>query len=133
MQSCRYPQSSNPGPVVAARSPGNYLLVPIRDTIRLVDLDDVVYFESSDKYTNAHTASDTYVLNAALVQLESRLTPGQFLRIHRRHIVNVRFIKELQKWGHRRLRLVMRVPTERELMVSRRSVGEVIGRLEQSA
>jgi DNA-binding LytR/AlgR family response regulator len=128
MESCTRAQSPGLGPAATTRS-GKYLLVPVGDTIRLVALDDIVYFESRDKYTHAHTQAEVYLLNQALTELESRVDPGQFLRVHRRHLVNVRFIKELQKWGHRRLRLVMRVPTAGELMVSRRLVGAVINRL----
>ena len=130
MQRYRSSTSTSATVATAFRPFANHLLVPLRNTIKLVDLDDVVYFESQDKYSHVHTQSDDYLLRSTLGDLETRFAPGRFLRIHRRHLVNVRFIKELQRWGQRRLKLVMTVPVERELVVSRRSAGDVMSNLE---
>ena len=64
-----------------------------------------------------------------LGDLEARLPSGDFVRIHRRHIVNIRYIKELRKWGNRQYKIELTTPLPVELYVSRRCVEDVLQRL----
>lgn len=49
---------------------------------------DILYFEALQNYVRMHTASETYVFDSTLKELEQRL-PGCFFKTHRSHIVNI--------------------------------------------
>jgi two-component system LytT family response regulator len=64
----------------------------------LVRLADVQWVESSGNYVVLHAGRDAHEVRETLTSLESRLDPRQFVRIHRRMIVAVDAMKELQPW-----------------------------------
>jgi two-component system LytT family response regulator len=64
----------------------------------LLPLATVQWIESAGNYVVLHAGKDRHELRETLVSLESRLDPGQFVRIHRRTIVALEAIKELQPW-----------------------------------
>jgi two-component system LytT family response regulator len=68
---------------------------------RLVPLDvhNIDWIESADNYARLHTMDGTHVVRETLASLEDRLNSQQFVRIHRRAIVNVSAVTEI----HRRL------------------------------
>lgn len=57
-----------------------------------VDLEQIVLFESEGNYTRVYFDSNRPLLLRSLSQLEERLDPQHFMRINRRHIVNLRFV-----------------------------------------
>ena len=64
----------------------------------VVMLHDVQWIASDGNYVVLHAGRDTYQVRETLTSLESRLDPRRFLRIHRRTIVDMRAMKELQPW-----------------------------------
>lgn len=88
------------------------------DTVHMVHVQDVVYFKSSNKYTSAYTADEEYVIRIPLVELEARLDPSEFWRIHRGTIVNAGNIKSARKTDDGRYVLKLK-DRENELDVSR--------------
>ena len=64
----------------------------------LLPLNTVQWIESAGNYVVLHAGRDRHELRETLVSLESRLDPEQFVRIHRRTIVALDSIKELQPW-----------------------------------
>jgi two-component system LytT family response regulator len=83
----------------------------------LVKLADVRWIESKGNYVVLHTERAEHVLRETLASLESRLDPKLFVRIHRRTIVAIDAIKEVQPWfgGDQ----VMILHDARQLRVSR--------------
>ncbi len=69
----------------------------VRGTKRivLVNATDVQWIEASGDHVLLHTATDSHLINESMSDLEQRLDPQHFLRIHRSTIVNVHRIKEL--------------------------------------
>ena len=59
-----------------------------------------MYISAEEKYVKLHTVEDTYLIRETMARMEARLDPGVFMRIHRSHIVNIEFIKEIQPWSH---------------------------------
>jgi DNA-binding LytR/AlgR family response regulator len=57
-----------------------------------------LYFYSSDKYTFLVTAEKEHIIDRTLADLEERLDPKRFVRIHRSTIVNVGQVKEIVSW-----------------------------------
>lgn len=79
---------------------------------------EVEYFSACDDYVVAKNKAGERVLNTTLAALEDELDPDQFVRVHRSHIVNMRYVHRMQKLGDRKLRLRMRCGSE---IVSSRS------------
>ena len=59
-------------------------------------LNDILWIDAAGDYMCVHTPSDTHVLRATMRELESRLDPRRFQRIHRSTIVNVARVRELR-------------------------------------
>lgn len=102
------------------------LLLTVRDTLRPLCFDQIVLLEASDKTTLVHTIDQTYESQSSLSELQAKLPRADFIRIHRRHIVNRRFIGALRRWGNRQLRVELTVPYADELLVSRRCYDDVL-------
>jgi two-component system LytT family response regulator len=65
------------------------------DRLWFIDLDRVAYFYAEDKLTYAVSEGKAYCVDYAISQLERKLDPRRFLRIHRGTVVNVAWIKEV--------------------------------------
>ncbi len=63
-----------------------------------VRLADVQWIESSGNYVILHAGKDRHEVRETLQALEARLDPRRFTRIHRRIIVALDSIRELQPW-----------------------------------
>lgn len=95
--------------------------------IVLVDADHIVHLQSEGHYTQVATAEGRRFCNLAISDLEGRLDPEQFMRVHRSHIVNLTQVVQLQRQGGRLL-LKLRGVAE-PVPVSRSSSAEVLKRL----
>ena len=72
------------------------LLVKTHSRVFFVPVDDIDYIEAEDYYSALHIGTKTHLLREPIKELESRLDPSLFVRVHRSTIVNVRRIKELR-------------------------------------
>lgn len=61
----------------------------------LVNAADVDWIEAADNYVRLHTGSVRHVLRMTMKQLEDRLDPQDFVRIHRSAIVNLSRVSHL--------------------------------------
>ena len=52
-------------------------------------MSDISWFEAVGDYIAAHTGAAQHLLHVSLSQLEARLDPNKFVRIHRTHLVNL--------------------------------------------
>lgn len=64
---------------------------------KLVAVKDVRFFKAEAKYTIAHDATNEYVINTTLRDLEKQLDDQEFWRVHRNCIVNVNFIESVRR------------------------------------
>jgi two-component system LytT family response regulator len=78
------------------------------DGIVPIPLDTVSHFEAADDYVSVHSRGETHLLHVTLGELETRLDPERFLRIHRSHIVNVDQIATIREHDDRRLVVILR-------------------------
>lgn len=62
----------------------------------VIRADEVDWIESDGNYVWLHVGPVSHLLRATLASCAERLNPRQFARIHRRYIVNVARVKELQ-------------------------------------
>lgn len=96
----------------------------------LVKTGEILYFQSSNKYTEVKTASRAFLLDNSLADLEQKLNPKDFLRIHRGTLVNVSWIAEIKSWYEGRKKVVLKDAASTELEVSRGYAENLKGLLE---
>jgi DNA-binding LytR/AlgR family response regulator len=87
-------------------------------TVRLIPIDEIVYFEAADKYVRVLTADQEHLIRTPLRQLLPQLDPQQFWQVHRAIVVRVSAIKSVHRDEGGRLHLELRERDE-HLAVSR--------------
>jgi two-component system, LytTR family, response regulator len=116
--------------VLARKQPDYLVRVPSRTGSRVdvIDVAEVTHFYAKDKLVFAATAAKHYALDLAIADLEAKLDPRQWLRIHRATLVNVRAVKEVHtSFGGS---VVLRLKDGRtDLTVPRDRVADVKARL----
>jgi two-component system LytT family response regulator len=68
------------------------------DRVQFIDLRLVTHFVAQDKLTYAVTAEKSYVVDSTIADLEQRLDPRRFIRIHRSMVVNLDYVQEIHPW-----------------------------------
>ncbi len=66
------------------------------DRVTLIDVSQVSHFYAKDKLTFAATAVKDHAIDMSIAALEEKLSPRQWVRIHRSTILNVDAVKELR-------------------------------------
>jgi DNA-binding LytR/AlgR family response regulator len=95
-----------------------YVRVGRGNSVHMVPLDQIHYFQAADKYVTVATADGEGLIRESLRELQARLDPERFLQIHRSTLVNLDFIERADRdeLGHTRLKLR---GVQQTLMVSR--------------
>lgn len=99
------------------------------DRLELVDLSRVTHFYASDKLTYAATVERQYVVDPTIAELESKLNPARFVRIHRATILNLDHLRELHTWFGGKMVARLKDAKKTELAVSRDRVRALKDRL----
>ena len=91
----------------------------------LIPYTQIVYVEAYEDYSFVHTAQDRFLTSYRLKNLEARLRPHRFCRVHRKYLVNLDMVTEIASMpgGNFMLRTAGRKKIE--LPVSRRRIGEL--------
>jgi two-component system LytT family response regulator len=63
----------------------------------LVDVDAVDWVEASGDYARIHAGAQTYLVSQRMHVLEQALEAGEFIRVHRSLIVNLKRVRELHR------------------------------------
>jgi DNA-binding LytR/AlgR family response regulator len=61
----------------------------VGQNVRLITVDEIVYFQADNKYTRVVTADGEALIRKSLKELAEELDPNQFWQIHRSTMVNV--------------------------------------------
>jgi DNA-binding LytR/AlgR family response regulator len=69
-----------------------WLQASLGDSLRLINVDDVLYFQADTKYTRVVTRDSEALVRKALRELAAELDPRHFWQIHRGTIVNIRAV-----------------------------------------
>lgn len=85
---------------------------------RLIAIDEVIYFQSNDKYTSVFVADGEHLIRTPMRQLRDQLDPQQFWQIHRSVIVAARHVAGTRTDFRGRL-LVKLKGRDEQLVVSR--------------
>ena len=84
----------------AAPAPGimERFAVRAEGSLQIVKTADVDYWETAGNYLCAHIGSRKHLVRMSAKQLEGRIDPRQFVRIHRRFIVKIERGVEVEPW-----------------------------------
>ncbi len=106
--------------VAARQTRRDRLAIKVGERFLLVQADEIVYASLADE--NLTVATSQYVGHSnyrTLDELQARLDPGVFWRVHRSHLVNINKIKEIVPWFSRNYILRMKDEKGTEIPVSR--------------
>jgi DNA-binding LytR/AlgR family response regulator len=99
-----------------------------QNRVLLVDVPSVSYIRSEGHYTWVHTAQGSQFCNLAIGDIESRLDPQLFLRVHRSYIINLSHVDEIVRDdGRMTLRMMGNTPVD--IPVSRGSAPKLMEKL----
>ena len=86
------------GKSAAARPPLDRIAVKVDGVLRIVRTADVDWLETDGNYMRLHVGGASHLIRMTAAAIEPQLDPRAFIRIHRRYIVNVDRIVEVQPW-----------------------------------
>ena len=94
--------------------------VKVGDRFLLVQAEEIIYASLTDDSINIVTNQLAGTSNfRTLDELQARLDPGVFWRVHRSHLVNINKVKEIVPWFSRNYILRMKDAKATEIPVSR--------------
>jgi two-component system, LytTR family, response regulator LytT len=106
--------------VAERKSHRERLALKVGERFLLVQAEDIVYASLADDVITVvagrHIGASNY---RTLDELQERLDPAIFWRVHRSHLVNINKIKEIVPWFHRNYILRMKDEKATEIPVSR--------------
>ncbi len=98
----------------------NQVAVKMADRIALVQAEDIIYASLAEDSISIVTGQVSGTSNyRTLDELQARLDPEVFWRVHRSHLVNINKIKEIVPWFSRNYILRMKDAKATEIPVSR--------------
>ena len=95
--------------------------------IVFVDVEDILAIQSDGHYTRVVTAKGNQFCNLSIGDIETRLDPEQFMRVHRGHVVNLQAVRQLLREDGR-VAVQLKGVIE-PIPVSRSSAAELLERL----
>ena len=88
----------------------------------LVPIGQIRYIEAKDDYSCIYTDTDRFLSTTSLAQLENKLSPHGFFRVHRGYIVNLEFVEDVEVVSSGILQLGLNGIPDKKISVSRRRV-----------
>jgi DNA-binding LytR/AlgR family response regulator len=95
-----------------------WLQASLGSTIKLINVDDVLYFQSDTKYTRVVTVEGEVLVKKTLRELAAELDARHFWQVHRGTIVNIRAIESVTSDDTGRREIALKARPEK-LEVSR--------------
>ena len=65
--------------------------------VLLVDLETICCIKADGRYSTLYTQREDYFCNLSISELDKRLDERMFFRVHRSHLVNLRYAKAFEK------------------------------------
>jgi two-component system LytT family response regulator len=75
------------------------VLVQSQNKLITLAVEDIQWIEAYGDYSKLHVNQETFLSNFGISDLEAKLKPDQFVRVHRSSIINLDKVKELNKYG----------------------------------
>lgn len=96
------------------------LLIKSAGRVFFLKTDEIDYVRAEDYYVKLHVGRKGHLLRETMNDMEAKLDPAKFLRIHRSTIVNIERIRELQPHFNGEYIVVLNDGSEHKLSRSRR-------------
>lgn len=108
------------------------LLVSVGTRSVVVPVSTVSWIRADDYYASVFAGGTAYVIRESLAELERRLDPREFMRVHRSAIVRLTMVRSLERPANGRYHLVLRDGTRVPVSRSRytavaRTLGDLRG------
>jgi len=100
-----------------------HLFVQKSEKLFNLDVKDIMHLEASGDYTVLTTNADQYLSSSGIGKLEGKLNPEEFIRIHRSTIINLNYLKEIEK--HFNGGLIVKMQNGKSFPVSRTYAKEI--------
>jgi len=107
----------------------SHLASRVGERVHLIPVEEVTHVFARDRATYAATAAAEHMLDAPIIELERKLDPARFFRIHRGALVNVTYVGELHADFGGRLLVRLKNQPRTELVVARDRVRPLKERL----
>jgi two-component system LytT family response regulator len=101
-----------------------YLDVKERGTDRRIRIEDILWINAYGNYVELHLSDQRHLLRVTLQQLEEKLNPYQFIRIHRSIVVNKNYVTKVKYLSNNQYQFTMRTGMK---LKSSRSYKKAIG------
>jgi len=102
----------------------------IGERVVFVEVARITHFYAKDKLTFAATASKDYAVDATISELEEKLDPAVFIRIHRATLLNLNYVEEVSSWFGGGMIVRLKDGKRTELQIARDRVKHLKERLE---
>jgi two-component system LytT family response regulator len=96
------------------------LMVKSASRVFFLKVDEIDWIEAADYYVNLHVGRKSHLLRETMSDMEAKLDPEKFLRIHRSAIVNLDRVKEMHAHFNGEYLVILHDGTELKLSRSRR-------------
>lgn len=93
------------------------LMIKAGGRVFFLKVAEIDWIEAQGNYVCLHVRRDSYLLREMIGNLETRLDPARFPRIHRSQIVNLDRVRELRPWSHGEYHVILHDGTQ--LILSR--------------
>lgn len=103
-------------------APLRWIRALVGDEVRMVSVDEVLYFQALDKYTLVVSAAQQMLIRTSIRELLTKLDPDRFWQVHRGTIVNLAFVRAARQDAHGHMSLSL-AGTDQRLAVSRGFAG----------
>jgi len=84
------------------------ILVRESDRALFLSVDDIQRVSAAGNYVEVHAGGKVHLVRESLTSFVAQLDPGEFIRVHRSHVVRMSFIVELRPMFHGDYELVLR-------------------------
>jgi DNA-binding LytR/AlgR family response regulator len=91
----------------------HWISASVGNTVRMIALEDIIFFQSSDKYTRVVSGQGEAIIRTALKELLTQLDPAAFWQVHRSVIVRVANVRAMHPLGGERYELELTGAAER--------------------
>jgi two-component system LytT family response regulator len=75
----------------------SHIFVQKSEKLFNLPVEDIVYLEASGDYTIITTKADQFVSSSGIGKLDEIMNPDTFIRVHRSTIINLSFLKEIER------------------------------------
>lgn len=101
----------------------------VGERMEWIDLGRVTHFFAEEKLTYAATDTKNYIVDLSITELEEKLDPKRFARIHRSTVVNLSAVSELYNYFGGKLVMRLKDAKKTELTVAKDRAKELKERL----